>query len=214
MMEIKYLPVESIIPYKNNPRLNKKAVGVVAESISEFGFKNPIVVDKNMEIIVGHTRFEASKQLGYDTVPVIVANDLTDEQVKAFRIMDNKSSEFAEWDYEKLLSEIEELNLEGYDIDLTGFSEAELEDIVADMTEELEEKEKEEKPEIEFTEELLEENQYVVLVFDNTLDWTKAKSVLGLDTVKSKRSKDNYQRTGTRRILNGVDIINRLTGEE
>ena len=212
-MEIREIRVEELKPYKNNPRINGRAIKVVADSIREFGFKNPIVVDKDYEIIVGHTRLEASKVLGYETVPVIVAEDLTPEQVKAFRVMDNKSSEFAEWDYTKLLEEIEELKAEDYEIDLTGFNEAELGDIVDSFLEEEETKAEEERPEIEFTKELLEEHQYVVLYFDNTLDWTKAKNVLGLDTVKALRSKDNYVRTGTRRIISGKEIIERLGGE-
>lgn len=212
-MEIVNLLIEDIKPFKNNPRINGRAIKVVADSIREFGFKNPIVVDKNMEIIVGHTRLEASKVLGLTKVPVIIAEDLTEEQVKAFRIMDNKSSEFAEWDYTKLLEEIEELQAEDYNIDLTGFTGAELEDILDTLIDEEEEKAEEEKAELEFTAELLEEYQYVVLYFDNTLDWTKAKSVLGLDSVKALRSKGDYERTGTRRIIKGNDIIERLGGE-
>lgn len=212
-MNIIEMNITDIKPYKNNPRVNKRAIGVVAESIKEFGFKNPIVVDSNNEIIVGHTRLEASKLLGMDTVPVIVADDLTEEQVIAFRIMDNKSSEFAEWDYTKLIEEIDLLKNEDYDIDLTGFNEAEIGEIIDSFIEEEEEKAEEEKPEIEFTTELLEEYQYVVLYFDNTLDWVRAKSVLGLDTVKALRSKGNYERTGTRRIIKGNDIIDRLGGE-
>lgn len=212
-MEIVNLLIEDIKPFKNNPRINGRAIKVVADSIREFGFKNPIVVDKNMEIIVGHTRLEASKVLGLTKVPVIIAEDLTEEQVKAFRIMDNKSSEFAEWDYTKLLEEMGELQAEDYNIDLTGFTGAELEDILDTLIDEEEEKAEEEKAELEFTAELLEEYQYVVLYFDNTLDWTKAKSVLGLDSVKALRSKGDYERTGTRRIIKGNDIIERLGGE-
>ena len=212
-MNIIEMNITDIKPYKNNPRINKRAIGVVAESIKEFGFKNPIVVDSNNEIIVGHTRLEASKLLGLEVVPVIVADDLSEEQVKAFRIMDNKLSEFAEGDYTKLLEEIEELRNEDYDIDLTGFNEAEIGEMIDSFIEEEEEKAEENKPELEFTKELLEEYQYVVLYFDNTLDWIKAKSVLGLDTVKALRSKGNYERVGTRRIIKGNDIIDRLGGE-
>ena len=202
--------IEEVKPYKNNPRINARAVKIVADSIKEFGFKNPIVIDGNNEIIVGHTRLEASKVLGLEKVPVIVADDLNEEQVKAFRIMDNKSSEFAEWDYTKLLEEIEELKEEDYNIELTGFSEVELSDILDEFIEEEEKKEEELRPEIEFTEELLEEHQYVVLSFDNTLDWQVAKEVFNLVPVKAVGSKKNYERIGIGRIVKGAKYLDRL----
>lgn len=125
MREIEQIKVSSLRAYENNPRSNVQAVDIVKKSIQEFGFTNPILVDENNVIIAGHTRFQASKELGLEYAPVIVINDLTDEQVKAYRIMDNKSGEFAEWDYAKLLGEID--MLEDYDITLTGFDEIDLE---------------------------------------------------------------------------------------
>ncbi|HGM8965131.1 TPA: ParB N-terminal domain-containing protein, partial [Streptococcus pyogenes] len=94
--------LSEITPYKNNPRNNDEAVGPVAESIKEFGFKVPIVVDKNGEIINGHTRYKAAQKLGLETVPVIVADDLSEEQIKAFRLADNKVGEIAVWDLDLL----------------------------------------------------------------------------------------------------------------
>lgn len=202
-----YLAVEEIKPYKNNPRINKKAVKVVADSIKEYGFKNPIVVDKDKVIIVGHTRLEASKVLGLEKVPVIIAEDLSEDQVKGFRIMDNKSSEFAEWDYSKLLDEIEDLRGNDFDIDLTGFSEEELEIKAEDF---LEEEEEEDKPEMEFSEELLEEHQYVVLYFDNTLDWQVAREVLGIKSVHMADSREGYERKGIGRIIKGNKVIEEI----
>lgn len=128
-MNINMKKINSITPYNNNPRNNSSAVDIVASSIKEFGFKNPIVVDKNGVIINGHTRYLAAKSLGLEEVPVLIADDLTDEQVKAFRIMDNKSSEFAEWDYEKLVAELEDIKLANLDIELTGFNDIELEEL-------------------------------------------------------------------------------------
>ena len=127
-MQIIYKKLHELTPYDKNPRINDKAVEVVANSILEFGFKNPIVVDKNNTIINGHTRYLASIALELGEVPVIVADDLTDAQIKAFRIMDNKSSEFAEWDYELLFDEIKDIKLDlDADIEsLTGFSDLEL----------------------------------------------------------------------------------------
>ncbi len=125
-MKIEQIPVEQIKPYDKNPRKNEKAVDIVAKSIKEFGFKVPIILDKNMEIIAGHTRLKAAIKLKLKTVPIIRADELNDEQVKAFRIMDNKSAEYASWDIEKLKIELTELKEDSYDLDLTGFSGAEI----------------------------------------------------------------------------------------
>ncbi len=116
-MEIVYKKVLELKPYKNNPRINDEAVKYVKESIKEFGFKVPIVIDENNEIIAGHTRLKAAKELELQEVPCIIANDLTKEQVKAFRLADNKVSEKAEWDFELLESELAEI----IDIDMEKF---------------------------------------------------------------------------------------------
>lgn len=104
--EIVMMPIGKITPYENNPRYNDNAVSSVAESIKEFGFKVPIVVDKNGVIITGHTRYKASKLLGLKEVPTIVAEDLSDAKAKAFRIADNKTAEKSNWDYDKLYEEL------------------------------------------------------------------------------------------------------------
>src|SRR3990167_3710485 len=101
-IKIEYIPINEIIPYSKNPRKNEKTVDIVAKSIKEFGFKNPIILDKNNEIVAGHTRLKAAIKLGLTEVPIIWADDLTESQVKAYRIMDNKSMEYAEWDFELL----------------------------------------------------------------------------------------------------------------
>lgn len=111
--------VETLIPYINNPRNNDAAVDAVASSIKNFGFKVPIVIDAKNEIINGHTRLKAAKKLGLTEVPVIVADDLTPEQVKAFRLADNKVSELATWDDTLLSQELEEL--QGLDFDMSAF---------------------------------------------------------------------------------------------
>ena len=121
-LKIEYIDTEKLIPYINNPRINDNAVDVVAASIKEFGFKNPILIDKENVIIAGHTRLKAAKKLGLKEVPVIRVEDLTENQIKAFRIADNKTVEFAEWDMELLQLELEELE----DM-FTGFSEEEKE---------------------------------------------------------------------------------------
>ena len=123
--------VAELIPYANNPRDNEAAVDAVASSIENFGFKNPIIIDKNNEIIAGHTRLLAAKKLDMEEVPTIVADDLSGEQIKAFRLADNKVSELAEWDEEALAIELEEL--ENLDFDMSEFGFEELEDHEQEM---------------------------------------------------------------------------------
>lgn len=120
-MEIKYIPINKLIPYDKNPRKNDKAADAVAASIKEFGFKNPIVLTKDMVVINGHTRLKAAKKLGMKEVPCIIADDLTDEQAKAFRLADNKVGEIADWDFDLLGSEMDDLpefDFEGFGFDL------------------------------------------------------------------------------------------------
>ena len=104
-------------PYEKNQRKNDSAVDAVASSISQFGFKNPIVIDKENVIVCGHTRYKASKKLGLDVVPCVVADDLTEEQIKAYRLADNKVSELAEWDIDLLGEELDGI----FDIGMSGF---------------------------------------------------------------------------------------------
>lgn len=119
-MEILYKALSEIRPYENNPRVNDKAASAVAKSIKAYGFKVPIVISADGEIVCGHTRYKASVQLGLDKVPCIVADDLTPEQIKAFRLADNKVSDVSIWDNKKLLQELDELD--AFDGDLfTGF---------------------------------------------------------------------------------------------
>ena len=111
-MKIVEKKLDEIIPYENNPRKNEDAVQYVANSIKEFGWQQPIVVDKDNVIIVGHTRYKAALLLGYDKVPILVADNLTEEQVKAYRLADNKVSDFSIWDNFKLLNELDDISLD------------------------------------------------------------------------------------------------------
>lgn len=120
-INIVYKNVDELIPYVNNPRDNKKAVDAVASSIKNFGFKVPIVVDKGNEIVTGHTRLLAAKKLGMEKVPVIIADDLSEAEVKAFRLADNKVGELADWDFNILSSELAEL--ENFDMSEFGFDD-------------------------------------------------------------------------------------------
>ncbi len=117
-MKIEMWPVERLRPYVNNPRKNDKAVKKVAESIQQFGFNVPITVDKDGVIATGHTRLKAAILLGLTEVPVIVLADLNEEQIKAWRLVDNKTSEFAEWDFDKLAEELKSIT----NIDLSSFN--------------------------------------------------------------------------------------------
>lgn len=135
-MKIEQINISEIKPYKNNPRKNDQAVKVVKRSIKEFGFRNPMLLDKKNEIIAGHTRLKAAIELGYKKVPYITIDDLTPAQIKAFRIMDNKSSENAEWDFDLLKEEFTELDDVEFDLELTGFELREVGDILDESFEE------------------------------------------------------------------------------
>lgn len=131
-MEIVMRKLGDITPYDKNPRKNDEAVKYVAESIKQFGFKVPIVLDKDGIIVAGHTRYKAAAKLKMDEVPTITADDLTDEQIKAFRLADNKVSEKAEWDFDILgdeLAELAELNFDmtdfGFELDIPEEEEVE-----------------------------------------------------------------------------------------
>lgn len=118
-MVIVYKKVDDLIPYEKNPRNNEKSVDKVANSIREFGFKVPIVIDKYNILVCGHTRLKASKKLGLKEVPCVYADELTEQQIKAYRIADNKVAEFTEWDEELLEAELQELG----DFDMSEFGE-------------------------------------------------------------------------------------------
>jgi DNA modification methylase len=125
-MKIELRPLNQIFPYDQNPRINDAAVDAVAASIREFGFRQPIVVDADGVIICGHTRYKAAQKLGLEKVPVHVAKDLTPEQIRAYRIADNKTGELAEWNYDLLPIELSQLAGAGFDFGDFGFSAVEL----------------------------------------------------------------------------------------
>lgn len=117
VLKVENKPIDSIQPYENNPRDNDDAINAVANSIHEFGWQQPIVVDKDNVIIAGHTRYKAAQSLGLKEVPVVVASNLSDQQVKAYRLADNKTAELADWDTKKLDEELQDI----LDIDMTDF---------------------------------------------------------------------------------------------
>lgn len=168
-MQIVMKAISELKPYEKNPRRNENAVEAVANSIKAFGFKVPVVIDGDGVIVCGHTRFKAAKRLGLAEVPCIVADDLTEEQIKAFRLADNKVGELATWDYELLNLELGDL--EGLDFDMgdfgfyNNFDEYEFDHIFESETEESDEAEEEEDPG--------EEKRYKVVVHADSREEAK-----------------------------------------
>src|SRR6516162_7187640 len=126
LMKVELRNISEIMPYPNNPRVNDKAVDALVASIREFGFRQPIVVDADGIIIVGHVRYLAALKLGLKKVPVHVAEDLTPEQIKAYRIADNKTADLSDWNYDLLALELADLQAMDYDLGLLGFDQDEL----------------------------------------------------------------------------------------
>ena len=126
-MTVQEIFINELKPYEKNPRKNNKAVEIVAKSIKEFGFKEPIVIDKDKVIVCGHTRLKAAQKLGLKKIPCVIADDLTPEQIKAFRLIDNKTAELAEWDFEMLDAELNSIEIPNFDFadfqfDIKNFS--------------------------------------------------------------------------------------------
>lgn len=143
-MELKEIKISEIKPYeKNTKKHTEEQVKNVMESIKQFGFVQPLVIDKDSVIVIGHCRYEAAKQLGFKTIPCYAANDLSETQIRKLRIIDNKSNESA-WDYANLDIELEDLDFEGFDFDFSGITEHDNE-FFESLLEESEQKAKEPK---------------------------------------------------------------------
>lgn len=199
-MEVVSKKLDEIKPYERNPRKNDTAVPYVKESIKRFGFKVPIVIDKDGVIVAGHTRYLASIELGLSEVPCVVADDLTPEEIKEFRLADNKVAEFATWDKTLLNIELDEIVA---DMSVFGFEfEKSIEQNI--------------KPEVEFTEVLGEEHNYIVLYFDNEVDWLQIESLLdigekkNLSTRKDGKITKNMERKSIGRVFKGKEVLERL----
>ena len=150
-MKVETVSIDKIKPYENNPRNNDDAVDAVANSIKEFGWQQPIVVDNGGVIIAGHTRYKAAKQLKLKEVPIVVADNLTKEQVNAYRLADNKSGELATWDDDELQEELDKI----LDIDMTDFG--------FDLETELEDDEYLEVPDVAQVKEIIETHQNAII---------------------------------------------------
>ena len=205
--QIIYKNVVELVPYENNPRNNDEAVDYVANSIKQFHFQVPIIIDKDNVVVAGHTRLKACKKLGIEEVPCVVADDLTEDQIKAFRIADNKVGEVSTWDMEKLGFELADI-----DIDMSEFGDFGFED----DSDNVDLENKEQKPELEFTEVLGEEHNYVVLYFDNDIDWLQAESLFDIKPRKNLSTRtdgkitESMMRVSVGRVLNGAEALERL----
>ena len=200
-MDIKNIAVKDLIPYeKNTKKHDDVQINNVAESIKQYGFVQPIVIDKNKVVVIGHCRLLAAKKLKMQEVPCVCVDDLTDEQVKALRIVDNKSNE-SDWLNDILELELPDVDLSAYDFDFGLDKKKDKEEIEGEVT---------------FAEVLGEENNYIVLKFDNTVDWLQLESLFDLETVKAYSSRTdgkitkNMTRAGVGRVVNGADFLNKL----
>ena len=206
------VPLAELNPYENNPRINKRAIPYVKRSIKRFGFIVPIVIDSQTSRVIaaGHTRLAAALQLceeeGKDPAKVKVlclsAEHLTPSQVRQFRLADNRVASFSEDDAEKLKRELEDL-VEDWDAGEFGFDDDDW-GKVGDNDED------EEEGEVQFTEELLEEHNYIVLYFDNEVDWLQAKTLFGVKKVKALDSKKGFEQAGVGRVVNGAQALENL----
>lgn len=195
-MQVQSMKIDEVKPYAHNPRNNDDGVEAVANSIKEFGWQQPIVVDKDNVIIVGHTRYKAAKKLGMNKVPVVVAESLSPEQVKAYRLADNKTGELTEWDNKLLdneLNDILTIDMSDYGFDLSKDDE---EDLPV-------------QAEYPVSDHLGLENNYIVLKFDSDIDWLQAQTFFNLQKVRwNKNSKTPH--IGIGRVINGASVIKQL----
>ena len=202
-LNIVYKQIKDLKPYKKNAKKhNKEQVEQIANSIKEFGFTQPVIIDKNNCVVAGHGRILGAKKAGLKQVPTVCLEDLTEEQIKAYRLIDNKLNE-SEWDSDLLKQSLEEIA--EMDMEVFGFTI----DSLADETVEVE-------PEVPFTEILNEENNYIVLKFENKIDWINAMGVLGVEKVKAYPTKKDGnkksfgERAGVGRVIDGVKVLKRI----
>ena len=208
-MQIIQKKLEDIVPYANNTKKHDETqIKNVAESIKKYGWVQPLVIDNDGTIVIGHCRALAAEKLGIEEVPCVVVSDLTEEEINALRIVDNKTNE-SPWDFDLLSAELPEIDLSDFEFDFGIEDEKEKTEIVEDET-----------PEVEFSEILGEENNYLVLQFKTDIDWLNAQSIFGLETVKSYSTRKdgkvtkNMERKGVARVLDGAKVLNELLGDK
>jgi ParB-like chromosome segregation protein Spo0J len=199
--------IEELKAHPKNPNQHPdKQVRLLADLIRAHGWRAPVTVSKRSGYIIrGHGRFYAAIELDEDQVPVDYQDYGSDEQEMADLVADNHIAELAQRDDELLLEILESVNDSDLDLELTGFDSGDLDKIAASMV-----RKKEEKPEVEFSEELHESSNYVVLYFDNDIDWLQALTLFDLKTVKALDSKPGFTKQGIGRVLNGSVALNKL----
>lgn len=210
-LNIVYRNIKDLKPYKKNAKKHpKEQVERIANSIKEFGFfeHRAVAIDREDNVIEGHGRILAAKKAGLTQVPTICLDDMTEEQIKAWRLIENKTAE-SSYDEAMISKEIEELLQSDIDMEAFGFSV----DILEDETIEVE-------PDVPFTEILNEENNYIVLKFNNKIDWLNAMGMFGIEkakaypTRKEGNKKSFGMRAGVGRVLDGQKALERVTGNE
>lgn len=203
-MNVEMMAVKDIKPFERNAKKHDETqIKNVMESIKQFGMAQPLAVDKDNVLIIGHCRLIACKRLKMDKVPVVKMDELTQEQVDKLRLLDNKLNESA-WDFDLLEEDIPTFNWDGFDIDW-GLK--------------TNEEEEEEEAEVPFSEILGEENNYIVLQFKNDVDWLQAQSIFDIKSVKCYSTRKDgeitkkMERVGIGRVLDGAEVLKKLTGE-
>ncbi len=206
-LKIEYKKVEDLAPYELNSRTHsEEQVVQIANSIKEFGFTNPILLDGDNGILAGHGRLAASKLLEMKEVPTIQLSELSEDQKRAYVIADNKIALNADWDTDILKMELTDLMDAKYDVSLIGFDDKEILKLFDDEKGTV-------VGEIKFSEELLESHNYVVLYFDNDIDWLSAQTHFKLDSVYSKRSNGKPWSKGIGRVVHGGNYLTNLHEE-
>lgn len=210
-IRVTYRKIRELKPYKKNAKKHpKEQVERIANSIKEFGFTQPVLVDKNDFVVAGHGRILGAKLAGLKEVPVVCLDDMTEEQIKAWRLIENKTAE-SSYDETLINEEINELLKSDINMEVFGFSIDALEDETIEV-----------EPDVPFTEILNEENNYIVLKFNNKVDWLNAMGMFGVERVRKmstkkkgeKQTKEWKERYGVGRVLDGVKALERVTGNE
>lgn len=212
-ISVTYRNIRELKPYKKNAKKHpKEQVERIANSIKEFGFfeHRAVAIDKNDCVVEGHGRILAAKKAGLKEVPTICLDDLTEEQIKAWRLIENKTAESG-YDETLINEEINELLKSDINMEVFGFSIDALEDETIEV-----------EPDVPFTEILNEENNYIVLKFNNKVDWINAMGLLGVERVRKmstkkkgeKQTKEWKERYGVGRVLDGVKALERMQGNE
>lgn len=193
-LNIKYKPIKELKPYKKNAKKHdKKQVEQIANSIKEFGFTQPVIIDANNEVVAGHGRILGAKKAGLKEVPTVCLEELTEEQIKAYRLADNKLNE-SEWDKKTLKEELDEL-YNSFSMEDFGFG-INIEDI--DVVQE---------GRREIAPELGEANNYIVLEFDTEQEWEDAQFYFDLKEVETPDKNPKIRRKGIGRVIKGKEIL-------